>query len=536
MNGANTATTNITLIPAKRFDQRTICGDEQTRVAAYCRVSTEQENQQNSYATQIAYYTEHINSNPNWKLVGIYADEGISGTQTANRTEFNKMIRMAKRHKIDLILCKSISRFARNTVDCLEYVRQLKALGVTVIFEKENINTSSMTSEFAISLYASFAQAESESISKNITWGIEKQFKEGKVRYNFRQMLGYRLGDDGVPVIVENEAKTVRLIFKMYADGCSSSEIAKYLHENGYKRWNGETNWRRNHIYQILQNEKYVGDAVLQKTYTVNCITHERADNNGQKPKYYIKDCHPAIIDRDTFDKVKLELAKRRIDAKRGIKEKGKYHTKYCLSRLMVCPYCGARYKRTTWLVGGKKKPVWRCESRLSKKPCPKSVSYYEEVLHKNIISAVNRMIENEDTETAIKRGIEKLQIQTKDIDEQIAVLIAELNEIEQTRDEILECISGSAFEQMGSELKELNTKEKEITEKINVLQVGKDENRRILLKTDTAATIFENVETLMSFDETVIDKLVEKIEAVGKEKIAITFCGGFKVMHEFEE
>ena len=205
-----------------------------------------------------------------------------------------------------------------------------------------------MTSEFAISLYASFAQAESESISKNVTWGIEKRFREGKVRYHLRQMLGYRMGDDGKPYIVEEEAETVRTIFRMYADGYSSSEIAVYLTEHGAKRWNGSAEWNRNHVYQILQNEKYSGDAILQKIYTVDCLTHERADNNGQKPKYYVQDCHEAIVDRETYDKVRLELEKRRIDAKRGKKEKEKYHTKYCLSRLLFCHYCGGAYKRTT--------------------------------------------------------------------------------------------------------------------------------------------------------------------------------------------
>lgn len=164
-----TTAANVTLIPARKESRKSNGSGVITKVAAYCRVSTEQENQQNSYATQISYYTDYITRNPDWQLVGIYADEGISGTRTKNRTQFNRMIRAARRKKIDLILCKSISRFARNTVDCLDYVRELKALGVTVIFEKENINTSSMSSEFAISLYASFAQAESESISKNVT-------------------------------------------------------------------------------------------------------------------------------------------------------------------------------------------------------------------------------------------------------------------------------------------------------------------------------------------------------------------------------
>ena len=251
-------------------------GKSKPRIAAYCRVSTEQENQQNSYHSQISYYSDYISSNPDWQLAGIFADEGISGTQTKNRTQFNKMIRMARKGKIDLILCKSISRFARNTVDCLDYVRELRNLGVAVIFEKENINTNSMNFEFAISLYASFAQAESESISRNVTWGIEKSFREGNVRYKFENMLGYRLNENKKPYIIPHEAEIVRMIFRDYADGFGASEIADKLTKMGAVRRNGSSEWTRNHVYQILKNEKYVGDAILQKTYTVNCITHDR--------------------------------------------------------------------------------------------------------------------------------------------------------------------------------------------------------------------------------------------------------------------
>ena len=211
---------SVTIIPAtKNLNAENTDKYHQLRVAAYCRVSTEQEEQQNSYQVQIDYYTDLINQNKEWVLAGIFADEGISGTQTKKRTEFNKMIRLCKKRKIDLVLCKSISRFARNTVDTLEYVRQLKELGIAVIFEKENINTMTMTSEFMIALYGSFAQAESESISKNVSWGIEKAFREGKVKYNLSRLYGYRKGADGKPEIVPEEAKVIKLIYKLYLDG-----------------------------------------------------------------------------------------------------------------------------------------------------------------------------------------------------------------------------------------------------------------------------------------------------------------------------
>ena len=331
---------NVTVIPALSPTEIKERKYKQIRVAAYCRVSTDHEEQQNSYQVQIAYYTDLINSNPEWTLAGIFADEGISGTQTKNRTQFNKMIRKCKQKKIDLVLCKSISRFARNTVDCLEHIRELKLLGIGVMFEKENINTMTMNSEFIISLYGSFAQAESESISKNVTWGVEKSFKEGKVKYSLDKMLGFRRGEDGKPVIVEEEAEIVRYIYKLYLDGLSLKRIARRLREECIKKWNGTTDWTAVTVYGILKNEKYAGDAVLQKTYTVDCILHKQVKNNGEKDKYIVYDCHPAIISRDTYNRVQQELARRGSIRKRSDKtetEQGHYASKYALFLWQYC-------------------------------------------------------------------------------------------------------------------------------------------------------------------------------------------------------
>ena len=313
-------TANVTIIPAKAQTAENRDKYHQLRVAAYCRVSTEQEEQQNSYQVQIAYYTDLINRKKEWSLVGIFADEGISGTQTKKRTEFNRMIRMCKNKKIDLVITKSISRFARNTVDCLEYVRQLKELGIGVIFEKENLNTLTMTSEFMIALYGSFAQAESESISKNVSWGKEKAYREGKVQFQYKHLLGYKRGIDGEPEIVPDEAETVRMIFKLFLDGYSMKEITITLKNRGRINKFGTTEWRSNTISRILQNEKYVGDALLQKSFTVDCITHKIVKNNGEKPMYLVTDHHAPIVDRDTFNRVQQELARRSSSGKSAIK------------------------------------------------------------------------------------------------------------------------------------------------------------------------------------------------------------------------
>jgi len=334
---------NVTIIPAKMQTAENRDKYHQLRVAAYCRVSTEQEEQQNSYQVQIAYYTDLINRKKEWSLVGIFADEGISGTQTKNRTEFKRMIRMCKNKKIDLVITKSISRFSRNTVDCLEYVRQLKDLGIGVIFEKENINTLTMTSEFMIALYGSFAQAESESISKNVSWGKEKAYREGKVQFQYKYLLGYKKGDDGKPEIVPEEAEIVRMIYKLFLDGYSMTDIAKRLTLLERKTAHGKTEWHREIISSILRNEKYVGDALLQKTYRVDCISKKVRKNNGERPMYLVTNHHEPIIDRDTYNRVQQELARRTSKRKisdKTITEQGKYTSKYALSELLICGNC----------------------------------------------------------------------------------------------------------------------------------------------------------------------------------------------------
>lgn len=530
---------NITLIPAKRrtnteFDSIGI----RKRVAAYCRVSTEEDNQQNSYATQVNYYTELITSHPDWDLAGIFADEGISGTQMTKRAEFNKMIKQCRKHKIDLILCKSISRFARNTVDCLDTVRELKALGINVKFEKENIETLSATSEFTISLYASFAQAESESISKNVTWGIEKGFQEGKVRYVLHQTLGYRLGEDGKPVIVEDEAKTVRLIFKMFAEGHSMGEIATHLTEKEIPRKNGDKNWHRTNVQKILQNEKYVGDAILQKTYTVDCLTHERAVNTGQKPQYYIRDCHEAIVDRDTWDRVHLEFARRSAETK-STHPGRKYVTKYCLSDILICPHCGATFKRTFWKSYNRNVPVWRCGNRLDygKKMCTKGISVHEDRLHRAVLAIINEMISDpKSVDKAIMSTLEKYREEAGVIDIETVTLAADVEKINTKRNEILEIITGGSFDVLKDELKDLNRRELESKDRLEQLHLKKDELQLNINKVVTARELFISTAPLIEFNDITVPKFVERIEMGKKDEITVTFHGGVEVKEKIEK
>lgn len=283
------------------------------RVAAYCRVSTGDESQQTSYTTQKKFYTEMIREKPGWTLAGIYADEAISGTTRTKRKQFNIMMEDAINGKIDYIVTKSISRFARNTVDTLECVRQLRQLSppVGIYFEKENIDTLDATGELILTILSALAQDESRSISDNIRWAIQKKFQRGEAIVDLNRMLGYDKGPDGEWLINPEQAEIVRYIFTRFTCGTNSNQIAAELNKKGIKTLRGCI-WRSDAIMRILRNEKYVGDLECQKTVTKNFLTHETKINTGEAPKYYVKNHHAGIIDRMTWDKVQAILAEQK--------------------------------------------------------------------------------------------------------------------------------------------------------------------------------------------------------------------------------
>ena len=306
------------------------------RVAAYCRVSTEEEEQQNSFEVQIQYYTQKICGNPEWELAGIFADEGISGVSTRKRAQFNEMIALCKRRKIDMILTKSISRFARNTLDCIRYVRMLKSWGIRIIFEKENIDTANMNSEMILTCLSSFAQAESESISGNVTKGIRMGYRQGRFVFRYDRFLGYRKGADGKPEIVPEQAESVRQIAQSYLNGNSLREIKRFLEDRNIPSPGGTRVWRESTILSILQNEKYMGDVLLQKSFTTDFMEGKKQKNNGELPQYYIRDNHPAILSRETFYRIQEEISrrnsKRPANAKRAKTNRGRFSSKYALT------------------------------------------------------------------------------------------------------------------------------------------------------------------------------------------------------------
>lgn len=533
---------SVTVIPAKVQMAENRDKYHQLRVAAYCRVSTEQEEQQNSFAVQVAYYTDLINKKKEWTLAGIFADEGISGTQTKKRTEFNRMIRMCNNKKIDLVITKSISRFSRNTVDCLQYIRQLKELGIGVIFEKENINTLTMTSEFMIALYGSFAQAESESISKNILWGKEKAYREGKVPFQYKKLLGYRKGADGKPEIVPEEAETVRSIFNLYLDGYTLLNIAHILMDQKITTATGKSEWTKSAIQSILKNEKYVGDALLQKTFTVDCITHKVVKNNGERPMYLVTDHHTPIIDRDTFDRVQQEIARR--NSKRKISdqtktEKGKYSGKYALSELLICGQCGTPYRRRIWTKSGNKQVVWRCISRLEhgRRYCPDSPTIKEENLHRGIIRAINNYYScYDDIKRILKANISSvLECQGQ---KEILATEKRLKEIDQARTDLVGLIASGGCDEdtLDGDFAKLYAEEQDLNERLKMLKLQNQTSDETQQKLDKVTKMIEHEKfELETFDNVLVRKLIECIKILSKNEILVIFKGGYEVRSEIE-
>ena len=328
------------------------------RVAAYCRVSTDMESQASSLETQTTSFREMISTHPGWTLAGVYADEGLSGTEAANRTEFQRMIADCEAGRIDYVLTKSISRFARNTMDCLQYVRKLKDLGINVYFDETHFDTGSTSSEMLLSLFAAVAQEESHSISENMKWGIRKRFQAGKPRWT--ATYGFKKGENDEYVIDEEQAKGVRRVFELYTEGYTMLDIVDKLEKERIPPMNGGKWWPKS-VACILHNEKYVGDVIMQKTYTIDHLTHKKTINDQTVvPAYYVKDHHAPIIDRKTFAMAETIAAMR--DKRFGSGQ-------YPYQGRIVCPFCGetlvrARIKQTA---------VWMCKGYREEKDADKT-------------------------------------------------------------------------------------------------------------------------------------------------------------------
>ncbi len=399
-------------------------GDEKLnrlQVAAYARVSTEKEEQEDSFERQVEHYKQLIASKPEWEYVDIYADPGISGTRAEKRKDFMRMIGDCRTGKIQKILVKSISRFARNTVDALNYIRELKDLGISVYFESEKIDTLTPGGEVLLTILAAMAEQESRTISSNIKWAYQRKFQSGDIVLNTGLMLGYRKVDkdeDGHDVyeIVEEEAAIVRRIYREYLAGISTTRIARGLEADGIKTKLGKDKWRYSVIRSILTNEKYTGNALLGKTYKPDVLTKHRQKNDGVKaPIYYVENTHPAIIEKESFDLVKREMERRkgaREDAVGG----SKYSSKYPFSGLLICGHCGSKLRRHIRTMGnGTKVPAWGCANKVRNGKSSCNLSHVrEDVLEATYLEALRRMLGNasEVTETVRKSVDEAVGIE----------------------------------------------------------------------------------------------------------------------------
>jgi site-specific DNA recombinase len=511
----------------------------QLRVAAYCRVSTDSEEQLTSYTMQKKVYTELIQSKPEWCLAGIYADEGISGTRADKRKEFQRMIHDAYKGKIDYIITKSVSRFARNTADCIEYVRQLKLRGIGVIFEEQNCDTLKCDSELLLTIHAGFAQAESESMSKNITWSVRKRFENGKVAFCYNKTLGYRKGTDGGPEIIPEEAETIHLIFDRFLSGMTVRQIADKLNEEGIETKCGNGKWSLSTVERILKNERYCGDAILQKTVTIDCISKTKKKNTGEAPMYYVRDNHPAIIDRKTFNLAQEELtrriSKRSPSMKSTITGHGRY-SRYALSEVLHCGECGSKYKRCTWVRDGKKKIVWRCCSRIDygTKFCKESPTVDETVLKAAIVRAMSRF-NKEDFEQfhAIMRNsiAEAVGISVNSSETEML-----RGRIEALNKQMLALVDASlrnnqSVEENEGKYKELSTEIGQLTSRLQVIQstetVSADAEERVE-KLKKAMDGLKHCST--EYSDSAVRQMIECIRVYPNGKLEVIFGGGYTI------
>lgn len=513
---------SVTVIPARRRTRNVNAEEkEKIKVAAYCRVSTDSEEQATSYEVQVEHYTTYIQNNPEWELAGIYADDGISGTNTKKREQFNKMIEDSMNGKIDMIITKSISRFARNTLDCLKYIRQLKDKEIPVFFEKENINTMDAKGEIMLTIMASLAQQESQSLSQNVKLGIQYRYQQGEVQVNHNRFLGYTKDENNKLVINLEQAKIVKRIYREYLEGASLVQIARGLEADEILTAAKRTKWRPESIKKILQNEKYIGDALLQKTYTVDFLTKKRVINNGHVPQYYVENNHEPIIPREIYLQVQEEMMRRANIRNGKTGKKRVYSSKYALSSIVFCKECEDVFRRVHWNNRGYKSIVWRCVSRLEEKGSECTApTINEETLQAAVVKAINELLtkkepflstlqkniatvlneENDNTTDDIDRKLEELQ-------QQLLIQAKSKNDYEDVADEIYR-------------LREL--KQNALAE--NAEREGK--RQRIAEMTD-----FLNEQSceLEEYDEQLVRRLIEKV-TVFDDKLTVEFKSGVEI------
>ncbi|MFQ9916326.1 MAG: recombinase family protein [Flavonifractor plautii] len=530
---------NVIVIPAKVETPQEQEKKRHLRVAAYCRVSTDSEEQLSSYENQLSYYTEKIMKEPGWTMAGVFADEGITGTSTCKRKEFLRMIRQCRQGKIDMILAKSVSRFARNTVDTLNFTRELRSLGIPVIFEEQNINSIYPESEFLITLHGAFAQAESESTSSRVRWGKQQAMRSGHVTIQLQEVCwATRRGRMENPLSSQSRRRPSASSTTATLAGDSVREIKAALEGQEIPTVSGKTEWMASHIRSILTNEKYCGDVLLQKTFIQDCISKKVIPNTGQLPKYLIQNHHEGIVSRETFDAVQLEMARR--NAKAGATRKstptgrGKYSGKHVLSNLLFCGECGTAYRRCVWTQRGIKRPVWRCVSRLDygKKFCTQSPTLDEEPLQQAILAAVNAVMLDRDTLARQLTAVMEWELapmlgesmSLADIDRALEELSSQFNSL-------LAEASANPAEDYTERFRELSESTARLREQKARLEEACQEQGRVQNRLRAVSAAMEHMTAAMTeWDEEVIHQLLEKVTVLSREKIRVTFRDGREI------
>ena len=537
---------NISVIPAMPAYDRTVRPQMKAlRVAAYCRVSTLMEQQESSYEAQVGYYTEKIKSNPNWKLAGIYADDGKSATSTRKRADFQAMIDDCMAGKIDIVITKSISRFARNTVDSLTHIRKLKEKNIAVYFEKEGINTLEGSGELLITILSSQAQEESRNISENCRWGIVRRFEDGKVIVNHSKFMGYTKDKDGNLIIVPEEAEVVRRIFRLFLEGNSSYRIKQILEADGIRTATGNTVWQATVIDKMLVNEKYMGGDLLQKSYTVDFLTKKKVMNKGIVPQYYVEDDHEPIIPKELFHRVQEEKARRasiyRADTKKkNIEIKGKYSSKYVLSDIMVCAECGQPYRRQVWSKYGAKRAVWRCDNRLKhgSKRCKHSPTLKEEILHEAIMTAVNSVVEDQgEFVQAFRENVIRIigsysaAAEPTEYDSQIEELQKKMMKLieDSAKAESADEVFDKEYRIIADEIKELKKKK---TKVVRERQLAESYDQRMQ---DMESYMRKTNYLKKEFDDDLVRRLLRAVRVINESKIEIQFQSGIVMIQRID-
>ena len=497
------------------------------RVAGYARVSTDSEEQQTSYEAQVSYYTEYIQKRDDWEFAGVYTDQGISATNTKHRDGFNRMIADALDGKIDLIVTKSVSRFARNTVDSLTTVRKLKEKGVEVYFEKENIYTLDSKGELFITIMSSLAQEESRSISENVTWGQRKRMADGKVTMPYGRFLGYRKGEDGLPEIVPEEAEVVKLIYKSFMEGLSYYKIAKMLMEREIPAPAGGEKWHRRTVESILTNEKYKGSALLQKKFTMDFLTKKQKVNEGEVPQYFIEDSHPPIIEPQEFELVQAEIERRK-----GLGKE--YSGSSIFSAKIVCSCCGGFFGSKVWHSTSKyRRVIWQCNHKFQNGEKCKTPHLYEDEIKKRFIKVCNRIAADKENFVASCRQIVEMLSDTAAIDRKIEEQYIYLNGLASAMQQF---IRENAMHPQGEDFYDtkLAEYEKQRTEgetRLKGLQSQKATrlSRKELL--DGLAKMLEESGILIDkFDERLWRLMVEKVVVGIEGELTFTLRNGMEI------